>query len=415
MITTFDQAHFLAEALDSVAAQSVPPREIILIDDGSHDDPGAVAARYPGVQLVRTANRGLSAARNAGLHRARTRFVLFLDADDALLPGAVEAGLRCMADNPGAGFVYGGHRVVDEKLARPLVAEIHAIGTRAHYELLGLNFISMHGAVLYDRAKLAECGGFDEALKRCEDYDLYLRMTRRYPAASHHETVADYRIHAQGMSASVGEQYACAVSVHARYRPAEEQRELLARWKRGRRVLARNFARSVWSPRPGIPAAQRRAQRREMLRIAPVMSALAALRQAVISQLPPAFTARLRSLRRRAMRPRRGEVDFGDFGRTAPLSAGFGFKRGTPVDRWYVEQFLASRSIDIRGRVLEVGDDGYSRRFGSGIARQDVLNVKSDRPGTTIVGDLAEAGVLPAASFDCIVLTQTLHLVYDMA
>lgn len=112
--------------------------------------------------------------------------------------------------------------------------------------------------------------------------------------------------------------------------------------------------------------------------------------------------------------PRVGDVDCGDLARTKPISRQYGFDRGTPIDRVYIEEFLAACSDDIRGRVLEVGSASYSQRFGSGIAKQDVLHVRNE-PGATIVGDLSIPGVLPAGAFDCIILTQTLHLIYDMS
>ena len=112
--------------------------------------------------------------------------------------------------------------------------------------------------------------------------------------------------------------------------------------------------------------------------------------------------------------PPLGRVRFGDFDRTSPISPDFGFDRGTPVDRYYVEAFLAAHSGDIRGRALEVGDASYCRRFGTGIVRQDVLHVAKDYPGATIVGDLSVPGVLPQGAFECLVVTQTLHLIYDM-
>ena len=85
------------------------------------------------------------------------------------------------------------------------------------------------------------------------------------------------------------------------------------------------------------------------------------------------------------------------------------------IDRYYIERFLERCAGDIRGRVLEVGDAAYSERFGAGaIADQDVLHVSAGHPGATIVGDLSVEGVLPPAAFDCIILTQTLHLVYDL-
>jgi SAM-dependent methyltransferase len=105
----------------------------------------------------------------------------------------------------------------------------------------------------------------------------------------------------------------------------------------------------------------------------------------------------------------------GRIGSLAPLSRIFGFDRGTPVDRVYIEDFLAKHASDIRGHVLEVGDDGYSRRFGGGrITKQEILNIDPKDPLATIVGDLADPGTLPKNRFDCVILTQTLQLVFDV-
>jgi SAM-dependent methyltransferase len=101
--------------------------------------------------------------------------------------------------------------------------------------------------------------------------------------------------------------------------------------------------------------------------------------------------------------------------RIKPLSACYGFDRGTPVDRFYIERFLEQNAHLIRGRVLEIGDAAYSRRFGGArVERQDVLHVSDRAPEVTIVGDVATPGTLPAEAFDCIIFTQTLHLIYDM-
>ncbi len=82
IITTFNDSHYLGSALDSVTTQSVKPAEIIVVDDGSSDDPATVTSRYTDVCLIRQSNQGLAAARNTGLRAARGRYVLFLDADD---------------------------------------------------------------------------------------------------------------------------------------------------------------------------------------------------------------------------------------------------------------------------------------------------------------------------------------------
>ena len=161
-----------------------------------------MVSRYPGVRFVRQANQGLSAARNTGLRLATAERILFLDADDTLTSDAIERNLACFRDHPDAGFVYGGHQRVDAAL-KPLSGPRYLpIGPHPHANLLHGNRVGMHAAVLYDRAKLLAAGGFDTGLQRCEDYDAYLRMSRRHGVGSHPGTVALYRIHGSNMSAN---------------------------------------------------------------------------------------------------------------------------------------------------------------------------------------------------------------------
>jgi SAM-dependent methyltransferase len=110
-----------------------------------------------------------------------------------------------------------------------------------------------------------------------------------------------------------------------------------------------------------------------------------------------------------------GGVDFGDLRRPGPISQAFGSERGDPVDRYYIEEFLDRCSADVHGRVLEVGTDRYTRRFGGeGVTRGDVLHVEAGRPGATIIADLTDVDSLPVAEFDCFIFTQTLHFIYDV-
>ena len=110
-----------------------------------------------------------------------------------------------------------------------------------------------------------------------------------------------------------------------------------------------------------------------------------------------------------------GWVRFGSLRRVTPLSDECGYDRGKPVDRYYVESFLAYQAENIRGRVLEIGDDTYTRRFGGDrVTACDVLHVTEGNPQATIVGDLAHAHHIPSDAFDCIILTQTLQYIYDL-
>lgn len=108
-------------------------------------------------------------------------------------------------------------------------------------------------------------------------------------------------------------------------------------------------------------------------------------------------------------------VQFNDLSRTTPVSRVFGLDRGTPVNRYYIEKFLAGRAELVRGRVLEIGDSEYSRRFGGDkVEKFDVLHATPDNPGATLVGDLADSATLPADSFDCFICTQTFDCIFDL-
>jgi SAM-dependent methyltransferase len=108
-------------------------------------------------------------------------------------------------------------------------------------------------------------------------------------------------------------------------------------------------------------------------------------------------------------------LDWGSLRRTSPIARLFGFYRGLPIDRYYIESFLSRYGRDIRGRVLEIGDNSYTLRFGAErVSRSDVLHVNPGSPGATIIGTLEDGENIPSGVFDCIILTQTLHLIYEI-
>ena len=113
-------------------------------------------------------------------------------------------------------------------------------------------------------------------------------------------------------------------------------------------------------------------------------------------------------------KPAVGKVWGGDFERITPLSTEFGYDRGGPVDRYYIEGFLQRESESIRGRVLEIGGNDYTLQFGGKrVTQSDVLHVEEGNPIATFIGDLSHAPHIPDGLFDCILLVQTLHLIYD--
>jgi hypothetical protein len=100
--------------------------------------------------------------------------------------------------------------------------------------------------------------------------------------------------------------------------------------------------------------------------------------------------------------------------RRRPVSRNWGFDRGTPIDRFYIEAFLERHRADVRGRVLEVRDDTYTRRFGGHGVESHVLDLDPANARATVVADLADAPHLPSSAYDCFILTQTLHFIYDV-
>ncbi|MEX0779711.1 MAG: methyltransferase domain-containing protein [Balneolales bacterium] len=109
-----------------------------------------------------------------------------------------------------------------------------------------------------------------------------------------------------------------------------------------------------------------------------------------------------------------GRIKWGDFKRLKPFNNHYGKGRGGPIDRYYVDQFLRNNSSKIKGRVLEIGDNKSTLLYGKDkIEKSDILHVHEGNPKATFVGDLADAEHIPSEAFDCILLVQTLHLIYD--
>lgn len=200
VIPCYNHAHFLCDAIESVLKQSYTQYEIIVVDDGSTDNTFEVASRYPAVRCVRQENQGLSAARNRGLRESRGNYLVFLDADDRLLPEALDIGLGALAANPDCAFVYGRsqHIAFD---GSPLPVLYPPPIEREHYSaFLENNPIWMPAQVMYRYSVFESVSGFNTAISPAADYELYLRIARSFPVHCHNQVVAEYRQHSQNMS-----------------------------------------------------------------------------------------------------------------------------------------------------------------------------------------------------------------------
>jgi glycosyltransferase involved in cell wall biosynthesis len=261
VIPCYNQGHFLSDAVDSALNQTHRPLEVIVVDDGSTDGSYDVAARYPEVRCLRQRNMGLAEARNSGLKESRGDYVIFLDADDRLLPRAVETGLRAFNAHPECAFVYGESKSIAFD-GSPLSDRPRPRVERDHYlELLRDNYIYNPAMVMYRRAVFDRVTGFNRSVNPSADYDLYLRIASKFRIFGHGTPVCEYRQHGASMSSNSALMLETTLAVlrsqrkHLRgnkqYRQA--YRAGLRHWKDfyGERLL--NEARAHYSERNYMP------------------------------------------------------------------------------------------------------------------------------------------------------------------
>ncbi|MDR1775223.1 MAG: class I SAM-dependent methyltransferase [Actinomycetes bacterium] len=119
-------------------------------------------------------------------------------------------------------------------------------------------------------------------------------------------------------------------------------------------------------------------------------------------------------LRKRVVFPQVGRVNFGDFSTTNPVGEVFGSNRGPAIDRYYIETFLNQYADLIHDDVLEIAEDRYASRFGgAALRRVDTLGMPACETKTTIIGDLRGIPEIPDATYDCVILTQTLQFIFE--
>lgn len=248
VIPVYNQQRFLAQAIDSALAQSWPDCEVVVVDDGSTDGSAEIMSRYSQIRVVRQVNRGLAAARNAGLAASRGEVVIFLDSDDQIWPDAARNGVELLAARPDAMMVFGRCRLVDEH-GLPLPTNLPTVQSDYFDELLRDNFIWTPAMVAFRREVFDLVGRFDEAISPTADYDIYLRISRQFAVASHSAVTVDYRQHADNMSRDAVLMLDATLAVLRAQQPhvitdpqrAADYAEAVGRWRHcyGERLIVR--------------------------------------------------------------------------------------------------------------------------------------------------------------------------------
>ena len=386
VITCHDFGRFLDEALASVERQTRPAAEILVVDDASSDlFTRQVLARLVrgGTRVVAGTGQGASAARNLGAQRTSSDYLVWLDADDVLEPGYFEAAAARLDADSDIDFVSCAMRAFGAANytwtpSRPTFVEAIASGGVPH------------ASTMMRRALWQRTGGFDEGLPSFELLDFWASaLERGARGIVLDEPLLNYRVrHGSGYRRSIQD---------ATYRSRCEHF-----YAKHRASVERDWSELILAKEAFLESQR---QYRGTL------EAQAASLQGELSRLQREVADVARALEAHGVQ----RVSFGDLGRVAPLSPRWGRDRGTPIDRYYIERFLEQHRADIRGRVLEVREPLYSTRFGgAAVVGRDVVDRDSANPLATIVADLRGAHAIADATYDCIILTQTLQLVDDM-
>jgi glycosyltransferase involved in cell wall biosynthesis/SAM-dependent methyltransferase len=411
---------FLDEAIQSVTSQTYPCWELLLVDDGSTDGSSAIARGYAEREPNRVrylehaghGNRGMSASRNLGLEHARGEYLALLDADDVWLPRKLERQVAILEANPQVALLFGAplywfgwtERPEDRERDYVIDLKLPVDRTYAPPNLL-LPFLQRAAPtpcpsdVLVRRATAVSVGGFEAHFVGVnmvyEDQAFFSKLLLRAPAFASGETWDRYRQHPESW-------YAVSKATGGR----EIARHYFLKWFR-RYLHDQGLASGpVWETvhaelRPFRLTSRVVEQARRLARA----TLPARLRSWVGARVPGLGGS-----------PGTQPVRFGTLRRLTPVSRKFGWDRGgLPVDRYYIERFLQQHARDIAGRVLEVRDDAYTRKFGgTRVSRADVLHPTGDNAKATIVADLTSADHVASDSFDCIVLTQVLPFIPDV-
>jgi len=207
VIPARDALPFVLEATASALAQTLPPAEVIVVDDGTDDrTAAALGSRFADrVRLLRGRFGSAAAARNAGWRAARAPWIAFLDADDLWFPDKLACAARTLAAAPEAGWFFsdGAFRTLGGDLC---ASWLHAYAElpdpyvgRPVAALFEVNFV-LTSSVLVRREALETLGGFDEGMSHAEDLDLWIRLARRWPAAATRRALVRYQHRSGGLS-----------------------------------------------------------------------------------------------------------------------------------------------------------------------------------------------------------------------
>ena len=366
-----------AHAVAVVAERSTPPVADAWL---------AGFAEARGLRFLRVDADGPGGAWNAGLEAVGpVDFALCLEAGDVVARTALERQAERLSSDPAVRIVTSAIEWIG-----PIAERTRTEPGGCHMVDLLADVEAVHVSSMFRWADWRSSRGFDASIPALEYADYWLStLSSGGVVAVEHQPMLQRRVHARAL-------------YRRTWAAADYRLALETIVERHRHLAAANLGRLLESgERQSREAHQTYLDARARAQsVLDETGRLTARRRELLADVPADWEA---------------ELHWGELGRTTPLSHNWGYDRGTPIDRPLIEQFLAAHADDIRGTVLEIQEDDYTKRFGGArVHRVDVLDVEVTNPRATVIGDLRALDHLATGRYDCIILTQTLHVVDDV-
>ena len=420
IVTPFLNAEeFIRETIESVFAQTFENWELVLVDDGSTDNSTNIARKFAELypEKIRYLehnghrNHGISASINLGISKARGEYFSFLDADDVWLPQYLERSVSILESFPEAAMVYSPAQIWRSWTGNPDDIQrdsIQKLGIKPDRLFMPLTLITHFlqnegstpctGTTMVRRSAIECVGGWETAFPGMyDDQVFYLKICIEAPVYVFSECGFRYRRHPRSMcviAGKTGDHYTA--------------RFAFLKWLETYLYRKRIKNLKVWAILKKELLPYRHPTLHQLMKQKGFKSFISnAIRNATpkpIKRVLKRYLNMLGILKARVRLTLKPQA----------LSTKWGFDRGLPIHRYYLEQFLKEFSSDIHGHCLEFQEDSYTTRFGgAGVTKLDILHIDDSNPKATIVADLTQPNEIPDNSFDCIICTHVLHMIFD--
>ncbi len=198
VVPTYNQAHFLPDCINSVFRQTYDDYEIIVVDDGSTDNTREEMKPYSGrARYIYKANGGVASARNVGIHEANGDYIAFLDSDDLWHPEKLKSTAAFIDTLPHCGLFHSNTNLIRENGSMISMLKRRDLGRAAYHELL-MGYSLVNSSITVKKECFTQCGVFYEQFKAkagAEDWDMWIRICRKFPSKLINEALVYYRIH----------------------------------------------------------------------------------------------------------------------------------------------------------------------------------------------------------------------------